>query len=198
MLAGVAKQRRYKRYVIYGMLVLLLGGFLYFALLADAFYSGGEAAEAVSETTQITPSLPVAMEEQKKEDILIDRPVNGMKSLSEHVRVEGPAPHKSVVGMYLNGSLIDSTVASGGYYRFADVLLTKPTNILQTRFYAANGSSDSSPAIMVFCKKPSASKDQDLAFFKTPLSTFHAAIRIENNWPLHLTELRTQAPLKPY
>ena len=165
-LESASTKIRYKRYAIYGMLVLLLGGFLYFALLADAFYSGGDVAEAVSESTEISPSLPVSMEEQKKEDILIEHPLNGLRSRSEQVQVEGPAPHNSVVGMLLNGSLIDSTVAHGGYYRFPSVILTKPTNVLQTRFYARNGSSDSSPAIMVFYQNATASKVQDTSFFQ--------------------------------
>jgi peptidoglycan-N-acetylmuramic acid deacetylase len=171
-LAEVPK-RGYRRYALYGMLVLLLGGFLYFALLADAFYSGGDAAEATTDSTAIAPSLPVAIEERERQPILIDHPLNGLKSMSEKIKVEGPAPHNSVVGMYLNGSLIDSTVAREGYYHFPNVLLTKPTNILQTRFYAANGSSDSSPAIMVFYRNSTDSVIQNAGFFQN--SSIHVS-----------------------
>jgi peptidoglycan/xylan/chitin deacetylase (PgdA/CDA1 family) len=160
-------KRSYRRFALYGMLVLLLGGFLYFALLADAFYSGGDDTEATRDEASIALSLPVAIEERARRPILIDHPRNGLRSVSEQVEVKGPAPHNSVVGVYVNGSLIDSTVAREGYYHFPTISLTKQTNILQTRFYAANGSSDSSPAIMVFYRNVNRGAPvQDATFFQ--------------------------------
>lgn len=150
---------------MYATVIFLLGGFVYFALLADAFYSGGDL-EVKTNRTQIALSLPVDMQEKPAEEIIISKPHNGMKSSSQTVHVEGRAPHNSSVAIYLNGTLMDSTVTRGGHYRFPEVLLTKHANVLQTRFYAKNGSSDSSSAIMIFYQNPIRAKEEDPAFFR--------------------------------
>jgi peptidoglycan/xylan/chitin deacetylase (PgdA/CDA1 family) len=155
----------YRRYAMYATVIFLLGGFVYFALLADAFYSGGDL-EVKTNLTQIAPSLPVDMQERPAEEIIISKPLNGMKSSSQTVQVEGRAPHNSSVAIYLNGTMMDSTVARGGQYRFAEVPLTKHANVLQTRFYTRNGSSDSSSAIMIFYQNPMRAKEEDPAFFR--------------------------------
>lgn len=151
---------RYRRYATYAMVLLLLGGFLYFALLADAFYNGGNAQNKQSEAAEISLSLPVAVNEERGAEIMIRHPLNGTRSESQMIEVSGQAPHNSRVGLYLNGTMIDTTAAGDGQYRFDRVLLTKQTNVLQTRFYAWNGSSDASPAIMVFYQVPIDSQQQ--------------------------------------
>ncbi len=155
----------YRRYEMYASLILLLAGFVYFALLADAFYSGGDALVKPN-LTQIALSLPLDMQERPEQEIMISRPPNGTKSPSQTVQVEGRAPHNSVVAMYLNGTLMDNTVAHGGNYRFSDVLLTKNANILQTRFYADSGSSDSSSPIMILYHDSFRDIEQDSVFFQ--------------------------------
>ena len=72
-----------------------------------------------------------------------------MKSPSQFLQVEGKAPQNAVVAVYLNGTLIESTVARGAVYRFSKVMLTKHANVIQTRYYSDDGSSNFSPAIMV-------------------------------------------------
>jgi peptidoglycan/xylan/chitin deacetylase (PgdA/CDA1 family) len=164
--AALRKTRSaYSRYATYATLILLFGGFIYFALLADAFYSGGEL-EVKSNLAQIAPSLPVDMQENPSAEILISSPLNGMSSSSQTVQVEGRAPHNSAVAMYLDGTLMDSTVARGGHYQFPDVPLNKHVNVLQTRFYARNGSSDSSSPIMIFLQNSSSATNPDPPFFR--------------------------------
>ena len=158
-------QNEYKRYATYATLVVLIIGFVYFALLADAFYSGGKTTIAPA-NAEIAPSLPLNIDEKPASQILIQRPSNGMKSPSQTVEVEGKAPANSVVALYLNGTLTDSTVAAGGFYRFPSVLLTKSSNVMQTRFHADNGSSDASSAIMVFYKHSIPAVSDDLSFFQ--------------------------------
>jgi len=155
----------YKRYAFYATLVVLVGGFIYFALLADAFYNGGDE-NIRSDLAGIAPSLPVNTDERPVEAVTITRPVNGMKSASQTVQVEGSAPQNAIVAIYLNGTLIDSTVARNGNYRFPQVLLTKHANVIQTRFYGDNGASDSSTAIMVFYQESIRSADDHSAFFQ--------------------------------
>ncbi|MCI0416955.1 polysaccharide deacetylase family protein [bacterium] len=150
---------------MYATLILLLSGFVYFALLADAFYSGGDL-QVKPNLTQIAPSLPVDMQEKPTEEIMISRPLNGTKCLSQTIQVEGRAPSNSVVAIYLNGTLIDNTVAREGHYRFAQVPLTKHANVLQTRFYANNGSSDSSSAIMIFNQDSKRAPAENSPFFQ--------------------------------
>jgi peptidoglycan/xylan/chitin deacetylase (PgdA/CDA1 family) len=145
---------------------MLVTGIIYFALFADAFYNG----EGKSQTSlaQMAPSLPVEVDSGASgtEGIAITRPLNGMKSASQTVEVEGKAPENSVVAMYLNGSLIESTVAKGSLYRFPKVLLTKHANVIQTRYYSDNGSSNSSVAIMVFFQDPIPAAAGDWRFFQ--------------------------------
>ncbi len=155
----------YKRYAVYATLILLLGGFLYFALLADAFYSGGNR-DVKPNSAQIALSLPVDMAEQPAEEIRIHHPVNGMMSPSQAIQVDGPAPHNSVVALYLNGTMMDNTAVRGGYYRFPSVRLTKHVNVIQTRFYAENGSSDSSTAVMVLYENALRAGDNKWDFFQ--------------------------------
>ena len=155
----------YKRYAMYSSLVVLLGGFLYFALLADAFYSGGNDV-AKPNQTQIGLSLPLDINAQPLEEILIQRPPNGTKSSTPTLSVGGNAPANSVVAIYLNGTLTDKTVAKEGAYTFPKVHLTKHANVLQTRFYAANGSSGSSPAILVFNQSRTQTQQMRSPFFE--------------------------------
>lgn len=151
---SVSKPRPVLRYALYGSLFLSFLGLIYFGLLADAFYSGGDRT-ANRSTARITPSLPVEPADKSPQDaVTITRPINGMKSASQTVEVEGKAPANAVVAVYLNGSLIESTVARGGIYNFSGVLLTKHANVLQTRYYGDNSTSNFSPAIMVLYQEP--------------------------------------------
>lgn len=166
-LSRTSKKNPYGRYALYGTSVILVGVLIYFALLADAFYSSGTETAALAE---MVPKMPVATDEEihsQREEIHITRPVNGMKSPSQTIEVEGTAPDNSVVAMYLNGTLMESTVArTGGVYRFTNVVLTKPANVLQTRYYSDNGSSDSSTAIMVFYQSTIRESSNDFKFFQ--------------------------------
>jgi len=155
----------YKRYAIYAGLAMILGGFVYFGLLADAFYSGGDQPAATT-LNSIAPSLPVDVQEKQAAEITITRPLNGIKSPSQTIPVEGNAPQNSVVAVYLNGTLMASTVARAAYYRFPQLVLTKHANVIQTRFFADNGSSDASSAIMVFYQDSLKSGDEDFGFFQ--------------------------------
>jgi peptidoglycan/xylan/chitin deacetylase (PgdA/CDA1 family) len=158
---------RYGRYALYTSLALLIGGFIYFGLLADAFYNGSEQGTQPN-LSQIAPSLPVKTETPTRvEDITITRPINGMKSASQTIELEGRAPQNSVVAAYLNGTLVASTLARSSVYHFPQVLLTKHANVIQTRFYLDNGSSNSSSAIMVFFQEPiRSSTTTDWGFFQ--------------------------------
>ncbi len=158
--------RNYIRYAAYAAVVVLVGSFIYFGLLADAFYSGGNQQQ--DDLTGMAPSLPVDLEqaEEKPEVVSITRPLNGMKSPSQFVDVEGSAPANSVVAVYLNGSLVESTIARNSIYRFPKVMLTKHANVLQTRFYSDDGSSNFSPAIMVLYQDSLQSDSTDSKFFQ--------------------------------
>jgi peptidoglycan/xylan/chitin deacetylase (PgdA/CDA1 family) len=162
---SVQTRSPYKKYVIFAGLAVILGGFVYFGLLADAFYSGGSQT-ATTSLNSIAPSLPVEVQEKPAADITITRPLNGMKSPSQTIQVEGNAPQNSVVAVYLNGTLMESTVARAAYYRFPQVLLTKHANVIQTRFYTDNGSSDASSAIMVFYQDSLKTGEEDFGFFQ--------------------------------
>ena len=114
------------------------------------------------------PSLPVDVEQadQKKDSVTITRPLNGMKSPSQFVEVEGAAPANAVVAVYLNGSLVESTIARDAIYHFPKVMLTKHANVLQTRFYSDDRSSNFSPAIMVLYQDSLQSDNTDSKFFQ--------------------------------
>ena len=155
----------YKRYAMFVSMLVLILGFVYFALLADAFYSGGDAG-VKSKPNKIGLSLPLDIQAKPVVEILISRPLNGTRSPSQTMQVEGHAPANSVVAIYLNGTLTDSTIATGGNYRFPSVLLTKNANVIQTRFYADNGSSDASSAIMVFYADKIQWNEKDFSFFQ--------------------------------
>jgi peptidoglycan/xylan/chitin deacetylase (PgdA/CDA1 family) len=161
------RPRRFRHYALYSSIAVLLGTFIYFGLLADAFYSGGDQKNRPS-LNEIAPSLPVetASAPRRAEGINITRPLNGMKSASQTVEVEGKAPANAVVAMYLNGSLVESTVARNSTYTFPRVLLTKHANVLQTRYYSDDGSSNSSSAIMVFYQDEIHSAGGDWKFFQ--------------------------------
>jgi peptidoglycan/xylan/chitin deacetylase (PgdA/CDA1 family) len=156
-----------RRIAIYATLAVLVGGFIYFALLADAFYSGGDQKNQPG-LAQIAPSLPVETSETDRtnENVTITRPLNGMKSASQTIEVEGRAPADSVVALYLNGTLVESTVARGSEYRFTNVQLTKHANVLQTRYYSDKGSSNASAAIMVFFQDQILTTSNDWRFFQ--------------------------------
>jgi peptidoglycan-N-acetylglucosamine deacetylase len=159
--------RPYFRYAAYAAIVLFVGGFIYFGLLADAFYSGSNDKQP-DKLSNMQPSLPVDVEQadSKKDVVTITRPLNGMKSPSQFVEVEGAAPSNAVVAVYLNGSLIESTIARDAIYRFPKVMLTKHANVLQTRFYSDDGSSNFSPAIMVLYQDSLETDNGDLKFFQ--------------------------------
>ncbi len=163
--ATATPTRNYGRYAIYASLVVLAAGFVYFGLLADAFYSGGSQHQ---QPDLMTPSLPIDLEkaDDKADGINITRPINGMKSASQFVEVEGSAPANAVVAVYLNGSLVESTVARNTLYRFPKVMLTKHANVLQTRFYDDDGSSNFSPAIMVLYQDSIKSDSANWKFFQ--------------------------------
>lgn len=165
----VVKPRPILRYSLYGGLFLLFSGLVYFGLLADAFYSGGDHAAQTS-VARMIPSLPLENTAEKPstpDSVSITRPINGMKSASQKVEVDGKAPANAVVAVYLNGSLVESTVAREGNYHFPGVLLTKHANVLQTRYYSDNGSSNFSPAIMVLYQDPIQEGDSsDWRFFQ--------------------------------
>lgn len=163
----VKTQRPYTRYALYaGSLVLFLS-LVYFALFADAFYST-QPRRPGADLSQITPSLPVsAPSDQASEDsIAITRPLNGMKSPSQTVAVEGRAPANAVVAIYLNGTVMESTLVRDSEYRFPAVLLTKHANVIQTRYYTSQGSSNFSRAVMVFYQEPIQSSSGDWRFFQ--------------------------------
>jgi len=157
--------RPFARYALYASALVLVAGLVYFALLADAFYSGGDQNTA-AKLAEMTPSLPLDTEPPKQETITISRPLNGMKSASQNIAVEGKAPPNAVVAMYLNGTLVESTIARNSNFRFPQVLLTKHANVLQARFYTDAGSSNSSPAIMVFFQDSIPSDSADWKFFQ--------------------------------
>jgi len=158
---------RYARYALYAGSLVMVGGLIYFALFADAFYNG-EEQPAQPSFAQIAPSLPVQLDSTPRTEntIIITRPVNGMKSASQTIEVEGKAPENALVALYLNGSLIESAVARGAVYRFPQVMLTKHANVLQTRFYVESGSSNASSAIMVFYKNEIPATAGDWKFFQ--------------------------------
>ncbi|PWT89594.1 MAG: hypothetical protein C5B54_08645 [Acidobacteria bacterium] len=166
----VKKPNPYTRYVLYAGSLVLVGGLVYFALLADAFYTGGDRPANANPTPKssvapIAPSLPVESPNPPKETINISRPVNGMKSASQTIEVAGKAPKDAIVGLYLNGSLIESTLAMEASYNFPAVLLTKHANVIQTRFYK-DESSNFSPAIMVFYQDTIQTTSGDWKFFQ--------------------------------
>src|SRR3990172_1281218 len=84
---------RYTRYALYASSLLLVASLVYFALLADAFYSGGNQ-DTQPALSALTPSLPVATE-TVADEIEIQRPLNGMKSLSQIIAIEGKAPQNA-------------------------------------------------------------------------------------------------------
>jgi peptidoglycan/xylan/chitin deacetylase (PgdA/CDA1 family) len=157
--------KSFKRYSVYATLLVMLGAFIYFALLADAFYSAGDV-QVRPTIAQLSPSLPVDIREKDEERINITRPINGINSREQRVEVEGRAPHNSVVALYVNGALTENSVARNGYYHFSKVQLTKHANVLQTRFYAKNGFSDSSSAILVFYQKRIVSAEDQANYFR--------------------------------
>src|SRR5689334_7179526 len=52
------RPRRFRRYALYSSIAALVAIFIYFGLLADAFYSGGDQKNRPS-LNEIAPSLPV-------------------------------------------------------------------------------------------------------------------------------------------
>src|SRR5262245_38618111 len=68
----------YARYALYATGIVLIGGLIYFALLADAFYSGGDQRPQPA-FKKIAPSLPVDLNPPPpRQAITISRPLNGM------------------------------------------------------------------------------------------------------------------------
>lgn len=160
--------RPYRRYAVYAASLVLFSGLIYFALFADAFYSTNEKPSQKG-LADLTPSLPVSIQTEQPpppDSVTITRPANGMKSASQTIEVEGKAPANSVVAMYLNGTLMESTVAHDSDFRFSNVLLTKHANVIQTRYYSSQGSSNFSPAIMVFYQDPIPTQSGDFRFFQ--------------------------------
>ena len=157
----------YGKYALYAASMIMVVGLVYFALFADAFYNG-ENQKTQPTLSQIAPSLPLDIQSnaQPVETILITRPINGMKSASQTIEVEGKAPNNAVVALYLNGTLVESTVARTAVYRFPQAILTKHANVIQTRFYTDGGSSNSSSAIMVFFQNEIAAGSEDWRFFQ--------------------------------
>lgn len=159
-------ERTYAKYALYLTGLILVASLIYFALLADAFYSGGDHGSSTN-LHEITPSLPLEIETPTPtEPLTITRPLNGMKSPSQFIEVEGKGPEHSVVALYLNGTLIESTVARESVYRFPNVLLTKKANVIQTRFYTDSGASNFSPAIMVLYQDSLQSDGTDWKYFQ--------------------------------
>jgi hypothetical protein len=124
---------------------------VYFALLADAFYSGGDAPKA-PQMAQMIPSLPLEIHEAEAEmnDVLISHPKNGAELESERIEVNGKAPRESTVQLFLNGAKIAQVESRDGSYWFENVELAKQANVIQTRFHSRDGSSAPSKPILVF------------------------------------------------
>lgn len=164
--AAAKPGRTYAKYALYLTGLILVASLIYFALLADAFYSGGDQGSTPN-LTEIKPSLPLEIERPAPAEALtITRPLNGMKSPSQLIEVEGKGPKNAVVALYLNGTLMESTVARQNVYRFPKVLLTKTANVIQTRFYTDSGASNFSPAIMVLYQDSLQSDATDWKYFQ--------------------------------
>src|SRR5262245_54133149 len=81
---------------------------VYFALLADAFYSGGDTPRT-PQMAQMVPSLPLQIHEPEsvKDPISINQPENGKALNSGKIDVIGKAPGDSRVVLYVNGKKVD-------------------------------------------------------------------------------------------
>lgn len=143
--------RRFHKSALYSSIAILIGGFIYFGLLADAFYNDGDQKN-LSALSAIAPSLPVQTggAQQSADRIVITQPFNGANSTSQTLAVEGRAPANSTVTIYLNGRVVQSTIARNSSYSFPGIMLTEHANVLQTRYYSQDGSSDASAAILIF------------------------------------------------
>jgi hypothetical protein len=152
-------QQRYARYAMYVGSVVFFIVLVYFALLADAFYSGGDQ-QFTAQSAQIVPSLPIDLAPGggEKEEVTVAKPQNGWKSPSRAITVEGKAPLGAEVVLFVNGKLLDRLESQDSSYRFIDVPLPQYANVIQTRFNTKDGSSASSNAIMVFCQNANSEK----------------------------------------
>lgn len=143
--------RRCTRFAAYSGSAIFFMTLVYFALLADTFYSGGDK-QTTPQMAQMIPTLPLEINSPETEvnKVVILDPENGRKLGSGKIEVKGKAPQKSVVSLFVNGTQVDQVQSRDGSYRFANVELTRQANVLQTRFHAQDGSSASSTAILVF------------------------------------------------
>ena len=153
-------KERYARYGLYVGSAAFVITLVYFALLADAFYTGGDET-TVRQMAQVVPSLPIDLDGSSKENetIVILTPENGMNIASGRIDVKGNAPVGAEVLLFVNGAFAQRVSSPEGTYLFTDVELKKQATILQTRFEGEDGSSASSTAIMVFLQNESAQEN---------------------------------------
>jgi hypothetical protein len=155
----LSMKQRYTHYALYAGGTVFFLILVYFALLADAFYSGGDQ-KMPPQMAQIVPSLPIEKGHlNENEKVVILNPENGKKSVSKKIDVNGKAPRGTAVLLFVNGVLTDKVQsAEDGSYRFTNVELLRHANVIQTRFHGTDGSSASSRAIMVFHHSAEAAK----------------------------------------
>jgi hypothetical protein len=146
----LAMKKRFAHLALYVGAATFFITLVYFALLADAFYSGGDTPR--TQTAQMVPTLPLQIHEPEsvKEPISINQPENGKNLHSGKIDVNGKAPGDCTIVLFVNGKKVDQVESRDGLYRFENVELAKQANVLQTRFLARDGSSASSKAILVF------------------------------------------------
>jgi hypothetical protein len=147
----LSMKKRYTHYAMYTGGTVFFIVLVYFALLADAFYSGGDQ-KLPPQMAQIVPSLPIEKGHlNDNEKVVILNPENGKKSISRKIDVDGKAPRGASVLLFVNGVLAGKVQsAEDGSYRFTNIELLRHANVIQTRFHGTDGSSASSRAIMVF------------------------------------------------
>jgi hypothetical protein len=147
----LSMKKQYTHYAMYAGGTVFFIVLVYFALLADAFYSGGDQ-KLPPQMAQIVPSLPIEKGHlNDNEKVVILKPENGKKSISRKIDVDGKAPRGASVLLFVNGVLAGKVQsAEDGSYRFTNIELLRHANVIQTRFHGTDGSSASSRAIMVF------------------------------------------------
>ncbi|UCF80249.1 MAG: polysaccharide deacetylase family protein [Acidobacteriota bacterium] len=110
--------------------------------------------------------------------IRLTEPADRSETTRSLVPVRGEAPAGAIVGLYLNGELLDAALAADGTFSFDEVPLPKDANTVQVRYYDRYGTSAYSNAALVFARGRTAQKPRPMRVAETPEEISRAANHI--------------------
>jgi peptidoglycan/xylan/chitin deacetylase (PgdA/CDA1 family) len=142
------------RWAVMGLALGMLA-FLTWISLSLARAGSFDAAEPPAATGPAGPSAPLQTGDADWNlpgVVHLSEPADRSEVPGNRIAVRGEAPPGAIVGLVVNGELLDAVLAADGMFRFEEVALSQDVNTVQARYYDRHGTSAYSNAAVVFLR----------------------------------------------